>query len=311
MTTNEALDYVVAKLKEEKTPSGSLRSVKKIFKGITDNVGAFPIIALIPLRERFQGVESADSQGHSKIETVREFSIDIYSHNIKPKSAYNQAMGIMETVKNLLHYQQDQDIWNIGGDAIGLEIVRENMDNGKPYKNGFLQKGSIEFRIISKDAIFYKDTYEHTAWDSPNSMTYTQPKEVLSDMVTLLKAAKPSDLTGVKIIKEGSLGNESKFPCLFVTADAEGEDHKGNYNLAARTYSIDLITKRAKKLDSLVQNMELVEKVKAVLWKNAHFNGKLQNMEVVHVDYGQVAAGNIFLFATTIEILGETFQSVL
>jgi len=261
-------------------------------------------------------------------EVTYNVTIQIYTHSLKPRSAYKAAIGILNTVKNLLHQTSPGTAFNFipvnSGAIRDVSIIDETFGKPNKYKGGFLQRASLDIAFLCYHDLWTKNTPRRATFETVSDYQDVQMKEVEEELVTAIKqikAIKSADpsikwdyLSKITGVDEGVMTPTAKFPRIYVTAEVEEEDRTmPGLNQLNREFDIDVITKQIPKnqsiLDCIATTEELIQGLNIhLLLADPGLGGRMINNAITSVEYGQIRTNNLSLYASTLNLTGMSLQ---
>tara|TARA_R100000458_G_scaffold59944_1_gene73043 strand:- start:285 stop:1289 length:1005 start_codon:yes stop_codon:yes gene_type:complete len=330
------LDVCKTRLQDNVVPGGSLSSIRKIYKGSAGNIGKFPIIVIYPSTTQFDNPYTKNEPTSGNLIPYQEVKhtivVENFCYNLKPKSAYRQSEGILNTIKNLLHQtSQKVDFDNSGprADIIDIEISDQQFGSPIPYKTGFIQSSSIEVTYLCGYSCWLPSTPSIPFTQITTAWKESQMKEVEEEVLKKIKECMKLDdnyyLSRVKTTGDGILPPTAKFPAIYVTAEEEIENRGlTGLNILDRVFGIDIFTKklstRRGRAGTVIDNINMAEELVHNLNKaltpgslgiNNGLDGRFVNNFISGIEYGEIQTNNVSLYASTLTLEGQSYQSRL
>jgi len=301
-TTSELLENIDRILKQEKVDR--LRSIETIKMGVLTNIPIFPAIVTVPVVQQIREI------GTEKVDIIRTIRFDVYTYKLDTEAAFNQCLGIINTLKLILRlsYSETQGyLPDLAGEnkAFDLVIAEARFDDQIPFKNGFIQLGSFMIDVYSKG--FYYDLSNTIEAYQIN----TQSKELMEVIKDTLKAYKGNILKKVAAFKSGVLTPSMVYPLLYVTCDLEEIKRKfTSADQAERLFKILIISKMLDKEEALLENLDISDEVIKILYSNSYFGGRVFNIDHPLIEYGQIDMDDVVMYGTSISFTTQSIETL-
>ena len=293
----DALLGVQRIIADQVKPSGNLYSIKHLDVGPSINPPHFPVVSILPVSELF------DAHYTSKLATNKRISIKAHSYHASSRSAIRSSIGII---------QQIQDLFEVNGpgfllpdtngnpgarfvDIVGLQETEQQL----PFNNGYIHTSSVDLLFSSLDTPMAIDPVV-----SRGSLIDTDTKTMVDSVTTVLKkynVGQRNLLSSVKSFKDYVLPPAANYPVIFVNLESEQRSHYyTGRDTIERNISINVITKIANKPESLQYNLGLIDYCKNIILANQAFDGKVIEMELDSISYGQVDSQGELLYGSSL-----------
>lgn len=299
-TTSEMLTNLKRLFKQEK--SDRLRSVETIKLGVLMTTPNFPAIAIVPVTQQVTGI------GTENVDIKRSIRFDVYTFKLDTEAAFNQCIGIINTLKTILrlsHTEKGGYVSEQSGEytVYDMEISEATFDEQSPYNNGFIQIGSILVSFLSKGKYYNIQPTIDARWSS------TQAKELMGVIKETLKAYKTDLLSKVAHFKSGVLTPSLSYPIIYVTVDSEEIRKRFAFaDEANRMFRILTISKMLDKEESLLENLDITDNVLKILYANSYFGERVFHIDQPLVEYGQIDLDNNTMFGSSISFLTKSIE---
>lgn len=298
-TTRDLLLNLGRILKEEK--ADRLRSVEDIRIGVIRTPPQFPVIAVVPINRRVSGATNGI------LDVLHTVRFDIYTKKLDAQAAFNQGVGIVNTLKTILLPSYTETGYQVKTDqedgaiqtCASSEVVDERFTDIIDYNNTL-----VHYALLTLEFFSHWTTYQsHLTIESVASLRETPPKELMEVLFEIVKDFKETELSKVESFKYGSLPPQPQYPCVYVTTDsltpmrtltsAEVDEHETK---------IQILTKLLDTQESLLSNMEIAEKIFDILNANSYLGGRIMEYRQPTIDFGQMELGDTMLYASTINL---------
>jgi hypothetical protein len=298
-TTRDLLLNLSRILKEEK--ADRLRSVEDIRIGVVRTPPQFPVIAIIPINRRISGATNGI------LDVLHTIRFDVYTKKLEAQAAFNQGVGIINTLKTILlpsytevGYQVRKDIEE-GGEATvaSTEVVDERFTDVVDYNNSI-----VHYSLATIEFFSHWTTYQsQLVIERASTLKETPPKELMEVLFEMLKEFKESELTNVESFKYGSLPPQAQYPCVYVTTDAVTPIRSlTSAEIDEHEIKIITLTKLLDNQESLLTNMGIAEKIFDILNANSYLGGRVIDYSQPSIDFGQMDQGDTMLYSSTLNL---------
>lgn len=272
MTTKDLLTTIKAFLldKSKEGLSENLAKVKQFKKGVLSPIPIFPAVVIVPLSERLERFYSG-----GMYHAGREVEIYVYVKGIgKQKEDSLQCLETIEEIRNLLygdHTLNKSEIYN-------LEFGEE--DYGQtPFGRLMLQKGRFTATFWSKESL-PSDRIANIALSSADV------KDLLDSITDKFKECKADGSLDVRQIENVDLPPITKFSSLGIIELPSSIEHKeAGRDTHFRNFSVFVWSKLFDKEIALDANLDLIEQIKDLIWKNYKWEGQTQNTRIQTINY--------------------------
>lgn len=281
--------------------SDRLRSVEDIKVGIIKTPPQFPAIAVVPINRR---VDSATNGLLNILHTVR---LDVYTKKMDTASSFNQGVGIINTLKQILApsypesgYLVKQDLEDgLFDTTASSTVVDERFTDIVDYNNTI-----VHYAMLLLEFYGQRTTYQ-TGYDveAAAELRETPPKELMEVVLDTLKNYKDDKLKKVASFKSAALPPQPQFPCVYVTTDAvtplrvltsaEVDEHD---------IKIIVLNKMLDVKESLLDCMEIAETIFDIMNVNSYLGGRVIEYPQPSIDFGQMDFGDTMLYSSIVNL---------
>ena len=209
-TTKDLLVDLGRIIKIEK--GSRLRSLGDVRVGVIKTPHEFPVVAIIPVTKRYLTLWNGVAN------VIHNIRFDVYTRKLDSKAAFNQALGIINTLKTIFkpgYNETGHQVPRQSGEAsvCSTSVVDERFTEVYEYAQGLLQYAVLQMEFYSKEPIYQVDPIAEGFWK------YAQAKELMEVVNETSKEYKDITLQDVQAFKVGTLPPQMSFPCVYTTTD--------------------------------------------------------------------------------------------
>ena len=287
MTTKELLTTIKTFLQDKSREglSENLAKVKQFKKGVLSPIPIFPAVVVVPLSERMEKFYSG-----GMYHAGREVEIYVYIKGVgRQKEDRLQCLKIIEKIRNLLYENHTLDESEIYNFELGEE------DYGQiPFGRLMLQEGKFTVTFWSKENL-PSDRISNISLSSSNV------KDLLNSITDKFKEYKNNGSLDVRQIESVALPPIAKFPSLgIIELPSRIEHEETGRDTHFRSFSVFAWSKCFDKEIALDANLDLIEQVKNLIWKNYKWDGQTRNTTIGIINYEMVTEANILLYQSRV-----------
>lgn len=288
MTTKELLTTLKTFLQDKSKEglSDNLAKIKQFKKGVLSPMPIFPAVVIVPRSERLEKFYSG-----GMYHAGREIEIYVYVKGIgKQKEDRLQCMQTIGEIRSLLyenHTLGKSEIYNI-------EFGEEDYFGDVPFGRLILQEGKFSMTFWSKENL-PTDRTESIA------LSISDVKDLLDSITEKFKKAKNDGSLDVKQMVDVSFPPIPKFPAVGVTELPSSTEHfEAGRDTHFRNFTVFVWSKCFDKEIVLDVNLDLIEQVKELIWRNYKWAGKTRNTIIRTINYEMVTEANILLYQSQV-----------
>lgn len=275
--------------------SENLAKIKQFKRGVLSPIPIFPTVVMVPLSERLEKFYSG-----GMYHAGREVEIYVYVKGIgKQKEDSLQCLKTIEEMRNLLyenHTLGESEIYN-------LEFGEE--DYGQtPFGRLMLQEGRFTVTFWSKENL-------PSDRIADISLSPSDVKDLLDSITDKFKEYRADGSLDVKQIVDVTFPPIPKFPSLGIMESPSKIEHvEMGRDTQLRSFSVFVWSKCFDKEIALDANLDLIEQIKRLIWRNYKWDGQTRNTTIGTINYEMVTEANNLLYQSRVNFECEAVSLV-
>lgn len=274
----------------------NLYKVKTVKRGMLSPIEQYPVIINVPVSESFDRFYSG-----GQYQAVREVEFFIYTkrkyRTIEADRIEN--LKIVEELRNLV-YTELLHLTSVYDIVLGSEVYYDATSFG----NVMIQEGKFKATFWSKENLPI-DRVERV---SLNTSAVYDLYDCIRDV--LKEAVNVNDIDVMKM-EDTNIRPIGKFPAIGVieldTALTHGETGRDTQERAFRVYVWSKCFDKEIALDS---NLDLLESVKNIIWKNYKWNGLCKNTRIQGINFSLTDRENVLIYSTRVDFVCSAVSTV-
>lgn len=308
-TTEDLLRSVEDNIIQNINSAGVLRDLQFVSIGYPRNPSGYPHLVITPSSEELLRVYTSNSI----CDINRTIRFTVYSFKSDQKSAFGQSLGLINTLKDLFTKKYNNSFWELKslrtGNRINFNTTIERIDSPDPMSvlGGILSQSSVDIVFLTQSKI---DEVQHVR---SGDLYETNPKELTKICAEVLEQYKDSYLSEIKTFKYGITEpvNIMKFPAIScvmgysnVTQRFAGAD---SFNA---TLTILLFTDLYGNRDSLYKNVNIINKIKNVMFANKYMFNRCFNHKIGMITYNVIVDTKRLQYASQLDIDTQSYEKL-
>ncbi len=308
VTMLRLLQSVQKTIKTQTNAGGTLTSTKKVYLGPAHNPMKYPVVSVLPIEERSDGI------WNGVINNIRRIRIEAFSHKNKSKASMRSSMGIIEKVKDL--FITNASDWLIPDPDTEVDMMYETLmenivpgSNPTPYRNGFISSAFIELDCYSRDGL-----HDGVGGTSSSQLIESDAKTLVDTLTSTFKkynVGVESFLSSTRSFKSFTLPPQPVYPVLFVGIEGENRSHKyTGRDQVTRSVNVYILSKLLDRSEALEQNLKIVDMCRRIFFANKDLGGRAAHFDYRGIVFGQLTINNQLLYGSSLNADIECIETL-
>lgn len=308
-TTEDLLRAIEYKIKQNIENSNDLRNLKFVSLGYARNPSGYPHLVITPYSEETLRVYTSNSI----CDINRTIRFTVYSYKSDQKSAFGQALGLINTIKDLFMQKYNNPFWEIRSlltnERINFDTNVDKIVSPDPmsYLGGILSQAYVDITFLTQSKI---DIVQHIR---SGELYETNTKELTKICFEILEQYKNTYLSEINTFKYGITEpvNIMKFPAVSCVMGYSTIQQKfASVDVFNATLTILLFTDLFGNRDSLYKNVNIINKIKNVMFANKYMFNRCFNHKIGMITYNVLVDEKKLQYASQLDIDTQSYEKL-